>query len=185
MPRKKIEYTKEYFDAFPTRLRELMNKSVSHQELANEIGKTRQMVGNYVNGFSRPDWKTLAKIADFFNVSTDYLSGRTDIPSRNEVVQNINAETGLSQEAIFLLMERKEGNHDQVTKFLSHLIKDVNLPVLIAAIRCRNNFKDSGECKIIEAEKYTNSVYLENIYKAEADDIFWKIVSTYNPEKEG
>jgi transcriptional regulator with XRE-family HTH domain len=35
-------------------------------------------IGMYEQGRREPDHDTLAKIADFFNVSTDYLLGRTD-----------------------------------------------------------------------------------------------------------
>lgn len=73
-----------YNSAFPRTLRTLMENrvpSVTQSELGKAIGKTRQAVGYYSDGSSSPDWETLVKIADFFNVSVDYLLGRTRIIS--------------------------------------------------------------------------------------------------------
>lgn len=36
---------------------------------------------NYEGGQRRPDYETLVALADFLDVTTDYLLGRTDEPS--------------------------------------------------------------------------------------------------------
>lgn len=51
---------------------------ITQQELADKIGVSRGTVGMYEIGKREPDADTLGKIADYFNVSTDYLLGRTD-----------------------------------------------------------------------------------------------------------
>lgn len=85
MPRKRKEQLdgSNFKKAFPAAMRKLMeDKGVTQNALADYIGKTRQAVSYYCDGSSSPDWETLAKIAEFFDVSTDYLVGRTDEPSR-------------------------------------------------------------------------------------------------------
>lgn len=69
----------EYNKVFPQRLREIMrSKNVTQKDLATEIGKTRQAVSYYMDGSSGPDWETLAKIASFLGVSSDYLLGLSE-----------------------------------------------------------------------------------------------------------
>ena len=83
MPRKKKEQSGNYNKAFPTTIRNLMQrKNTTQNELANYLQKTRQAVSYYCDGSSSPDWETIVKIADFFDVSTDYLLGRTEDPNR-------------------------------------------------------------------------------------------------------
>lgn len=47
-------------------------------EMAEKIGISRSTIGMYETGAREPDFETLEKIADFFNVDIDYLLGRTD-----------------------------------------------------------------------------------------------------------
>lgn len=47
-------------------------------EMAQKLGISRSTIGMYETGAREPDFETLEKIADFFNVDTDYLLGRTD-----------------------------------------------------------------------------------------------------------
>lgn len=61
------------------RLKALRTKhSKTQQEMADLLGITRQGYAKYENNLGEPDNSTLAKLADYFEVSTDYLLGRTD-----------------------------------------------------------------------------------------------------------
>lgn len=53
----------------------------TQQEMADLLGITRQGYAKYENNLGEPDNSTLSKLADFFEVSTDYLLGRTDNPA--------------------------------------------------------------------------------------------------------
>ena len=67
---------------FATRLKELRkNKGLTQTALANLFAISNGAVGNWETGLRQPDHDTLTKIADFFDVSIDYLLGRTDEPS--------------------------------------------------------------------------------------------------------
>ena len=46
-------------------------------DLATYLGITVSAYGNYELGQREPDIKTLNKLADYFNVTVDYLLGRT------------------------------------------------------------------------------------------------------------
>ncbi|MEG0179416.1 MAG: XRE family transcriptional regulator [Oscillospiraceae bacterium] len=61
---------------FEKRLKELRKlKGVSQVTLANVLEVTQQAVGKWETGRSSPDMQTLARIADFFAVTVDYLLG--------------------------------------------------------------------------------------------------------------
>lgn len=74
---------------FPKRLEQLrLEKDLTHQQMANILGITRQAYGNYESGKRQPDFETTRKLADFFNVSVDYLLGRSDIRTPLERAKN-------------------------------------------------------------------------------------------------
>lgn len=50
---------------------------MSQAELATHLGVTQQAVGKWERDKTSPDYTTLNKIADMFEVTTDYLLGRT------------------------------------------------------------------------------------------------------------
>ncbi|MCY9350692.1 helix-turn-helix transcriptional regulator [Bacillus licheniformis] len=54
---------------------------LSQYELADRLGFSRGKLANYEQGTREPDYETLKKIADFFEVTTDYLLDRSKNPS--------------------------------------------------------------------------------------------------------
>lgn len=65
---------------FGERLAKLRKENkITQKELAMKLGVSRGTIGMYEIGQRDPDTETISKIADFFDVSTDYLLGRTDI----------------------------------------------------------------------------------------------------------
>lgn len=65
-----------------TKLKELRKALKQTQtDLAIYLGITVSAYGNYELGQREPDIKTLNKLADYFNVSVDYLLGRPESPT--------------------------------------------------------------------------------------------------------
>ena len=62
------------------RLKQLREKTgLSQAKLAKALGVvSRSVIAGYETGACFPSYTVLIKIADYFNVSTDYLLGRTD-----------------------------------------------------------------------------------------------------------
>lgn len=59
------------------RIRELRKaKKVTMKELGNIIGVAESTMSLYETGKRKPDPETLSRLADYFNVSVDYLLGR-------------------------------------------------------------------------------------------------------------
>ncbi|KIP21093.1 HTH-type transcriptional regulator immR [Anoxybacillus ayderensis] len=61
-----------------------LEKKLTQEELGKKINVTKVSISGYENGNRTPDTETLQKLADFFNVTTDYLLGRTDDPNPSE-----------------------------------------------------------------------------------------------------
>ncbi|UUV26067.1 MULTISPECIES: helix-turn-helix domain-containing protein [Lysinibacillus] len=63
------------------RIKYLRERSkISQIDFAKKIGVSNAVLSRYESGDRKPDYDTLQLIADFFEVSTDYLLGRTDTP---------------------------------------------------------------------------------------------------------
>ena len=68
-----------------TRLTSLRKeKKRTQQDMADFLGITRPAYTAYERGTRQPDYETLEKLADYFNVPTDYLLGRTNSPTLTE-----------------------------------------------------------------------------------------------------
>lgn len=52
-------------------------KNIGQKELAAYLSLSTGTISNYENGVHSPDLITLCKLADYFEVTTDYLLGRT------------------------------------------------------------------------------------------------------------
>ena len=63
---------------FADRLKELrQEKKLTQSDLADRLNIGRSAIAMYERGQRIPRFKIINEIADFFNVSTDYLSGKT------------------------------------------------------------------------------------------------------------
>ena len=61
------------------RLKELRNdKGLRQKDVAQVLGISQQSLGYYENGVNKPDPAMLVQLADFYEVSVDFLLGRTD-----------------------------------------------------------------------------------------------------------
>lgn len=63
-------------------------KGLLQSEVAEYIDKSERMVGFYENGKRDPNTDTLIKLSELFNVSVDYILGKSNIRNTDEI--NIN-----------------------------------------------------------------------------------------------
>ena len=88
----------KYNSPFAASLRQLLeDRNVTQGDIASLTGVTRQTVSQYCNGISEPGYDTLIKIANYFDVSVDYLLGRTCDPKRQASAID---DLGLSPNAV-------------------------------------------------------------------------------------
>lgn len=72
---------------------ERMKKGLTQKELAIKFNTNKSNISRYENGYSIPKVKSLQNYADFFNVSIDYLLGRTDLRNYNQIPQPLQKLT--------------------------------------------------------------------------------------------
>lgn len=66
------------------RLKELRkSRGITQLKLAMDLNMNQNSISRYETEDHEADYKTLIKIADYFNVSIDYLLKRTDNPEIN------------------------------------------------------------------------------------------------------
>lgn len=79
----------------------------SLQEVATELGISRATLGYYESGDRKPDIEMLLRIADYYNVSCDYLLGLTEISTPDTDDRSISEKTGLDEYSITFLRRTK------------------------------------------------------------------------------
>ena len=52
---------------------------ITQQEIADTINTSRSCISNYESGNRQPDNETIKLLADYFDVSVDYLFGRSEV----------------------------------------------------------------------------------------------------------
>jgi len=68
---------------FAERLKQLrIQKNISAVMLAEKIGVSKAAISQFENGANYPNCNNLCILADYFDVSLDYLAGRSDNPGR-------------------------------------------------------------------------------------------------------
>lgn len=65
------------------------------QECANEIGVTLRAWQGYEQGIREPKFEILIKIAELFNVTTDYLLGRPEAEPPTDPVEEFVSKTNM------------------------------------------------------------------------------------------
>lgn len=69
---------------FATQLKAIRkSKGLTQKQLAVDIGASERGIQQYELGERKPAFDVLIALADYFDVSLDYLCGRSDDPARH------------------------------------------------------------------------------------------------------
>lgn len=104
-----------------------ISRNLTQPELAKILGVSRPTVTKYESGEREPDYQMLAKIADYFGVSTDYLL-EYDSPEALD-----QKKIKLADDVLHLLIKKKvitsidDLNKDKVTWLLNILEKTIDI----------------------------------------------------------
>lgn len=99
------------------------DKGISQQQVADQLGITRQAYNNYEAGKRKPDTDMLLALSAFFKVSTDYILGKSDDPD-----SGTSYETPLilkSQQALLDIMEGLSDEKKERLLELAEMLKTV------------------------------------------------------------
>lgn len=91
-------------DGLGKRLKKLRKEHEYTQDfLADYLNVTRPAIGYYEKGTNEPPLQTLIKLADLYQVSLDWLAGRTNVK------YNFNLESKENRDAIIKIHEALKG----------------------------------------------------------------------------
>jgi len=149
---------------FAERLKHLLDtgghkydRAVSQAELSKAVGITRQAISSYLNDATLPTIDKLNMIADYFDVTSDYLIGRSE--SMRPENQSISDEIGINDEAINILrwLKRDRDRFMDYPEFLRLLM--VRSPIGSIEKHISQVYQEQKELKDIissEMDKLTN-----------------------------
>ena len=135
--------------------------------LKNHLGCSLQAINQYKQGTAFPKTENLIKIADFYQVSVDYLLGITDVQQRDTSLQSVNMVTGLSVGAICKLNEIKDKDRS-LSDVISVLIENRNCEYLLALVRfiLEHPSEENGNLLELNVEGQPMRIYDINLVKA-------------------
>ena len=94
-----MENAKKSF-SFQERFKELVGDTATQEEIAGKVNTSRQNVGNWLNGKSKPDIYALAEISKGYGVSVDWLLGLTDVKTNDTTLSGVCEYTGLNEKSL-------------------------------------------------------------------------------------
>lgn len=102
------------------------NKKWTQKYVADKINVARVTYTAYENGTKAPPMETINKIADLFNVSTDYLLGRSEHPYLTEIEDKQTEEEATELEEIIESFpeEIKKQETDKIIAFAKWLLEN-------------------------------------------------------------
>jgi len=119
-------------ETFGERLKRLRKKrNLDQTALANIVGLTQGAISLYERGERDPSTDTLAKLADFFDVSVDYLVGRCAVENMTaadiRTVDDLKRYLGLDDEDVVRLLFIDNRTDDQTIPpdALEHILQAI------------------------------------------------------------
>lgn len=108
------------------RLKLLREKhGLSQSKLAIILGNVKQpMLARYELGTIMPSYPVLIKLADYFDVSTDYLLGRTDNPHGKYFGQSALSQSEQIQDFIEMCFEPNTEANNKLKQALKTLMEE-------------------------------------------------------------
>lgn len=117
---------------FAQRLRELRKgNNISQKKLSNYLNFGYTAIANYESGRNQPSLDTVKKIAQYFNVTVDYLIGASDYPRREQDI------TEKESELLGIFRRINEEEKEALLKIISQHISigNRNIIILFAVFR--------------------------------------------------
>ena len=119
--------------AFAERLSDLVqikkSEGLSHDEISRQIGVSSGVLSEWMSDNKTASIENLAKLAKYFNVSTDYLLGLSDVQTADMDVKAICEYTGLTAAVVVFLntMFSVSGNNidDIMASFYRRFFDDI------------------------------------------------------------
>ena len=131
----KINIRGDMMATFAERLKaERKKNNINQTQLAEKLYLDRSSISKYESGKQIPETPTLEKLADFFDISIDYLLGKTDIrnyednSSLNSINENLSTNGLKTLAAHFDEEQFTQDDLDDIENFIKFIVskKKVN-----------------------------------------------------------
>lgn len=99
-----------------------LSYKLTQDELAKALGISKSAISMYENGNREPDFVTLEKIADFYNVDMDYLLGRST--NTTELPQPQRNPSPYDDVELLIARNGKKMSKEQKLKLIQLLLED-------------------------------------------------------------
>ena len=103
------------------------NYGMTQKELAKVLYVSDGTISNYENGVHYPDVEKLMDIADFFNVTTDYLLGRC----KNNLSPDIFSETLIGSKTTGEILENIQSLDEDHKQALKVILRDMECSMML------------------------------------------------------
>lgn len=125
----------------------LDEKNVKQKELAKILGITDNTVSYYVSGKRTPNIDQIIKIANYFNISTDYLLGLTPVETNNVDLKKICEYTGLTEKSVERLRQFENGIYSafKVTQFINSFIENDCVALISRSVQVAKKLSETIE----------------------------------------
>ena len=145
------------------KLRELRKlKNITMKKKKKKINVAESTISLYESGKREPDYQTLKKLADFFNVSIDYLIGRNENENSNLKPKSVQIPVlgtipaGIPIEAIQEVLDYEEISEDMASRgeyFALKVKGDSMLPTIkdgdIVIVKQQNDCESGQICVVM------------------------------------
>lgn len=140
-------------ELFGIRLRDLRKQnSYTIEQFAAMIGVAKSTVGYYENENRMPDIEILSRICDVFNVTADYMLGRTNTVAVKGKMKTVCELTGLSDAAAGFLSELVKHQRYGTLDKLNYLLEDF-------ANDCDEDYDMQGNKNLEDTSSILNALF--------------------------
>ena len=140
-------------EIFGIRLRELRKQNgYTIEQFAEKIGVAKSTLGYYENDNRMPDIEILCRICNVFNVTADYMIGRTNTAAVKGKMKTVCELTGLSDAAADFLSELIKHQRYRVLDKLNYLFEDF-------ANDCDEDYDMQGNKNLENTSSILNAVF--------------------------
>ena len=103
------------------------SRGMTQKELAKVLYVSDGTISNYENGVHYPDVEKLMDIADFFNVTTDYLLGRC----KNNLSPDLFSETLIGSKTTGEILENIQSLDEDHKHALKVILRDMECSMML------------------------------------------------------